>query len=300
MDPGARQAGVVAAFTALAGVVLLVWVGTREPAPPAAHPPEYDANGGLLADPSAPFVPEIGQPGKDVVWVPTSSRLVDAMLDLAEVGPTDSLVDLGSGDGRTVIAAARRGARARGIEFNPDMVALARRNASLAGVADRATFEQADFFATDLSTATVITMFLLPRLNLQLRPRLLALAPGTRVVSNSFDMGDWIRDRDAAVTDAECRSWCTALLWIVPAKVAGRWDHPDGPLVLRQTYQRVTGELGGLALRDVTLSGARLAFTAGGRRYVATVAGDTMTAADGGAWIARRTAGGVLDRPETR
>jgi len=137
------------------------------------------------------FEPQVGQPGKDVVWVPTGQGLVDKMLDLAKATPQDYIIDLGSGDGRTVIAAAKRGARALGIEYNPDMVELSKQNAVKAGVTDRATFVKADLFETDFSQATVITMFLLPDINLKLRPKILALKPGTRVVSNTFDMGDW-------------------------------------------------------------------------------------------------------------
>src|SRR5712692_7545657 len=128
----------------------------------------------------AAFEPEVGQPGKDVVWVPTPQAVVDRMLDLARVTPKDYLIDLGSGDGRTVITAAKRGARALGIEFNPDMVALSRRNAAKAGVSDKASFVEADIFRSDLSPATVITLFLLTELNLKLRPTILTLKPGTR------------------------------------------------------------------------------------------------------------------------
>ena len=128
------------------------------------------------------FEPQSGQPGKDVIWVPTPQALVDKMLDLANVTPQDYVIDLGSGDGRTVVTAARRGARAHGIEFNPDMVALSQRNAAAQGVGDKATFVKADFFESDFSEATVITMFLLPSINVQLRPKILDLRPGTRIV----------------------------------------------------------------------------------------------------------------------
>src|SRR5437867_89941 len=138
-----------------------------------------------------PFTPEVGQAGKDVVWVPTSQELVDKMLDMAKVTPQDFVMDLGSGDGRTVITAAKRGARALGIEYNPDMVGLSQKNAQAAGVTGRVEFRKADLFETDLSQAQVITMFLLPSINLKLRPKLLDLKPGTRVVSNTFTMDDW-------------------------------------------------------------------------------------------------------------
>src|SRR3984893_1900439 len=168
--------------------------------------------------PTKPFEPQSGQPGKDVVWVPTPQALVDKMLDLANVTPQDYVIDLGSGDGRTVITAAKRGATAHGIEYNPDMVALSQRNAAAEGVSDKATFVKADLFESDFSKATVVTMFLLPTINLKLRPKILDLKPGTRIVSNAFDMEEWQADQ---TTDAEkgCTSWCTAYLWIVPAKV---------------------------------------------------------------------------------
>ena len=188
-----------------------------------------------------PFEPQVGQAGKDVVWVPTPQVLVDKMLDLAKVTPQDFVMDLGSGDGRTVITAAKRGARALGIEYNPDMVELSRRNAAEAGVSERAQFQQADIFQTDFSKATVVTMFLLPDLNLKLRPTILKMRPGTRVVSNSFTMDDWEPDQRETVEN--CSSWCTALFWIVPAQVDGAWKTPNGALTITQKYQTFTGTL---------------------------------------------------------
>src|SRR6266581_3803580 len=140
--------------------------------------------------PSAEYTPEVGQSGKDVVWVPSPQALVDKMLDIAKVTPKDYVIDLGSGDGRTVITAAKRGARTLGIEYNPDMVELSKRNAAKAGVTDKANFVKADLFESDFSQATVITMFLLPDINLRLRPKILDLKPGIRIVSNSFTMGE--------------------------------------------------------------------------------------------------------------
>ncbi len=223
------------------------------------------------------FQPEVGQPGKDVVWVPTPEELVQKMLDMAKLTPKDFLMDLGSGDGRTVIAAARRGARAMGIEYNPEMVELSRRNAGRAGVSSRATFENADLFQTDLSRASVITMFLLTDINLRLRPTLLALKPGTRVVSNTFRMGDWEPDQTA---ELHCGSYCTAYLWIVPARVDGGWKTAQGTLALKQTYQNFTGTLqnGGRSepiLRG-KLNGDRISFTAGGAEYRGTVKGKVI------------------------
>ena len=176
------------------------------------------------------YKPHVGQEGKDVIWVPTPQALVDKMLDMAKVTPKDYVIDLGSGDGRTVITAAKRGAKALGIEYNPDMVELSKRNAAKEGVSDRASFAKADLFESDFSDATVITMFLLPGINIRLRPKLLDLRPGTRIVSNSFTMGEWAADEEGTVKNG-CASYCTALLWIVPAKVEGTWELPQGELV---------------------------------------------------------------------
>src|SRR3954453_19789883 len=194
-----------------------------------------------VAAPAKPYEPQVGQGGKDVVWVPTPQALVDKMLDMAKLTPADFLMDLGSGDGRTVITAAKRGSRAVGIEYNPDMVELSKKNAAEANVADKASFMKADLFETDLSKAQVITMFLLPSINLKLRPKILNLKPGTRIVSNSFDMEEWKPDETAKVDG--CTNWCTAYLWIVPAKVDGTWKMPQGELTLKQTFQMVTGTL---------------------------------------------------------
>lgn len=231
-----------------------------------------------------PYVPQSGQEGKDVVWVPTPQVLVEKMLDLAKVTPQDFVMDLGSGDGRTVITAAKRGARALGVEFNPDMVELSKRNAAEAGVSDKATFVKGDLFEADLSKATVITMFLLPQINLKLRPKILDLKPGTRIVSNSFTMDDWEADQTEQVTE-NCTSWCTALLWIVPAKVGGTWSTPQGDLVLTQSFQMVTGTLAGKPIGDGRLRGDQFTFTAGGTKHTATVSGNTMQA---GSWKATK------------
>ncbi|ARP95760.1 SAM-dependent methyltransferase [Bordetella genomosp. 13] len=236
------------------------------------------------------YQPEVGQAGKDVVWVPTSQALVEKMLDIAKVTPKDYLIDLGSGDGRTVITAAQRGLTAHGIEFNPDMVALARQAATKAGVADRATFTAGDLFEADLSRAQVITMFLLPSINEKLRPTLLDMKPGTRVVSNTFRMGDWQPDETATVTD-QCQNWCTALLWIVPAKVEGAWKLGNRDLKLSQQYQMLTGTLGQSPISDARLKGNEISFTADGVRYTGTVDGKRMTgkADKQGNWTASRS-----------
>jgi methyltransferase family protein len=227
------------------------------------------------AQQTKPFEPQVGQAGKDVVWVPTPQSLVDKMLDIAKVTPQDYLMDLGSGDGRTVITAAKRGVTAAGIEYNPDMVDLSKRNATKEGVTAKASFTKADLFETDFSKATVITMFLLPDINMKLRPKILDLKPGTRIVSNTFTMEDWKADETASVTDG-CTSWCTALLWIVPAKVAGTWKLPQGELKLTQTFQELSGTLGSTAITG-KMHGEEITFTAGGAQYTGRVAGNVMT-----------------------
>ena len=243
----------------------------------------------LAQDTKKPFEPEYGQQGKDVVWVPTAQALVDRMLDMGKVTPKDFLMDLGSGDGRTVITAAKRGVRAQGVEFNPDMVALSRRNAQAAGVSDKATFVQGDIFKTDFSKATVITLFLLPDLNVRLRPQLLNMAPGTRVVSNSFDMGDWTPDQEVSAT-TECSSYCRAMLWIIPAKVAGTWQTPQGDLALSQTYQMLTGSLKSAPIANGKMRGDEISFTVGSNTYRGRVTGNRIegTTSDGGKWQATR------------
>lgn len=236
-----------------------------------------------------PFEPSVGQPGKDVVWVPTPQALVEKMLDLAQVTPQDYLIDLGSGDGRTVITAAKRGLKAQGVEYNPDMVDLSKRNATAAGVADKATFVKADLFETDFSKAQVVTMFLLPSINLRLRPTILNMKPGTRIVSNSFDMGDWPADQTETLQNCN-NSFCTAMLWIVPAKVAGNWQVGSNTLTLDQSFQTVTGRLGTTVLSDGKLNGTEIAFTAGGQKYTGKVDGNSMsgTIAGGGNWTATK------------
>jgi hypothetical protein len=229
-----------------------------------------------------------------VVWVPTPQALVDRMLDMAGVTTADRLIDLGSGDGRTVITAAKRGLSALGIEYNPDMVALSRRNAQAEGVADRAQFVQGDIFESDFSKATVITLFLLPNLNLRLRPILLDMAPGTRVVSNSFDMGDWQSD-ESIDAGGSCVSWCRAFKWVIPAKVAGSWKLGSDTLTLEQTFQMLSGTLNrdgkSLPISDARMNGSAISFTAGGRKYTGQVAGNTMSGTvDGSAWSSTRVA----------
>jgi precorrin-6B methylase 2 len=245
------------------------------------------------------YKPEVGQPGKDVVWVPTSQTLVDKMLDMAKLTPQDFHMDLGSGDGRTVITAAKRGARSMGIEYNPDMVELSKRNAAAAGVGDRAQFVKADIFETDFSKATVITLFLLPDLNLKLRPTILNMKPGTRIVSNSFTMGEW-QDDETATVDAKdgCSYWCIAHFWIVPAKVEGTWKTSRGEMTLGQQFQMVSGTIrgdkGAPAAINGRLRGDEIRFTAGPASYTGKVNGDSIegTVTAGGQsskWTATRS-----------
>ena len=226
------------------------------------------------------YVPQVGQQGKDVVWVPTPQELVDKMLEIAKVTPSDFLIDLGSGDGRTVISAAKLGAKAMGIEYNPDMVSLSVDNAKKAGVGDKVEFIKADLFDTDLSKATVITMFLLPEINLKLRPKLLDLKPGTRIVSNTFTMGEWEADYEVT-TEENWNSWNTAYLWIIPAKTGGKWKLGNGELDLTQEFQFVRGTLssGGktLAVKDGRLHGDEITFTVNEEKYTGKVNGETMS-----------------------
>jgi SAM-dependent methyltransferase len=211
------------------------------------------------------YQPHSGQEGKDVIWVPTPQALVERMLDMAKITPKDIHYDLGSGDGRTVITAAKRGVQSYGVEFNPDMVALSQRLATKEGVSGKATFIHGDIFQTDFSKATVLTLYLLPSLNVKLRPTILKMKPGTRVVSHAFTMEDWQADQTDTVDGR------TAYLWIVPAQVEGTWKWSvsgSGPrdyeLMLRQQYQKVEGvvrlddKMG--QLRDVKLDGDRISF----------------------------------------
>jgi hypothetical protein len=204
------------------------------------------------------YVPQRGQMGKDVMWLPTSDDLVLKMLDAAKVGPQDELVDLGAGDGKIPIAAARHfGAQAWGIEYNKDLAALAQRNAQRAGVAERVRIVHGDIFKEDFSKATVVTMYLLEELNAQLRPTILAMKPGTRVLSNTFSMGDWEPDQVIRVTNG------TGYFWTVPANVAGLWtlsgldEKGNATLKLDQIFQRIAGTLT-LQGKTQNLLGARM------------------------------------------
>lgn len=251
------------------------------------------------------FVPEEGIEGKDVIWWPTPPTLVKAMVDKANVGPNDIVVDLGSGDGRIVIEAAKRGAHATGIEFNPDLVKLSEYRADTAGVAQKAKFLNMDLFEYDLSRATVITMYLLSDLNLKLRPKLLQLKPGTRIVSNTFDLGDWEADENITVTtpytndDGSFRHNFTnrGYYWVVPAKADGIWDFRDGKLNLTQKYQVLQGAYltnhKTILIEGGRLSGNEVSFEIDGIQYKGTVENNRMigTYTDGNtdkAWEAKK------------
>jgi hypothetical protein len=230
------------------------------------------------------FEPQVGQSGKDVIWVPSPDDVVDRMLTMAQVTANDFVIDLGSGDGKIAIAAAKKyGARALGIEYNPDMVKLSQDNARAAGVAEKASFRRADIFATDFSQATVVTMYLLPALNMKLRPQLLSMRPGTRVASHSFSMEDWEADEISSLDGRR------AYFWVVPANVMGGWVLEAGgqkaDINIEQTFQKIQGTvaLGPIhaGLRDARLRGAGIAFsyvdTAGVRRdFSGTVSSGKM------------------------
>lgn len=224
------------------------------------------------------YKPEPMQEGKDVVWLPSPAPTVETMLDMARLKPDDLVIDLGSGDGITVIAAARRGVQALGIEYDADLVEYAKRNAERAGVANRARFVRGDFFETDFSQATVLTLFIQKHLNLQLRPTILKMRPGTRVLSNFFDMGEWKPD-ETAVVRGDCVGYCVAHLWIVPADVSGIWKTPAGKLKLEQTFQTISGTLeNGNVTSSVQgkLIGERIYLTAGRLHVAGTTAGNAI------------------------
>jgi SAM-dependent methyltransferase len=228
------------------------------------------------------FQPQVGQAGKDVVWVPTPYVLVEKMLDMAKVGPQDVVMDLGSGDGRNIIAAAKRGARAIGVEYNPNMVELSRKTAAKEGVSDKATFIEGDMFEADISKATVLALFLLPDNLRRLTPKFLDLKPGTRIVVNTFGIEGWAPD-ESDTSGGDCGSWCQSLLWIVPAKVAGVWRLPKGELALSQSFQVIAGTLtvGGTSTPIVNgkLRGEQISFSAGGNEYSGRVNGDSISGA---------------------
>lgn len=233
------------------------------------------------------FVPEQGIEGKDVIWWPTPHTLINAMLDKAEVGQGDFVVDLGSGDGRIVIEAAKRGATAIGIEYNPDLVRLSEHRAKIEGVADKASFLNMDLFEYDLSKATVVTMYLLSDLNMKLRPSLLKLKPGTRIVSNTFDLDDWEADDTILITteykypDGTFRNNITnrGYYWVVPACVDSSWKMEEGVLRLFQKFQMIEGTLTnatGTLKVEGKLKGNSINFTANDIEYQGYIENDVL------------------------
>ena len=228
-----------------------------------------------------PFEPQSGQAGKDVVWVPSPPAMVSRMLEMAAVTPGDFVMDLGSGDGRNIIAAAKLGARGLGVEFNPDMVTLSRKLATEAGVADKAQFVEGDMYAADLSKATVLALFLLPVNLNRLAPKFLEMTPGSRIVGNTFGIDGWTPDEQVTLApETDCSSWCEALLWIVPAKAAGTWKMANGTLMLTQDYQMIKGSvsLDGAThvIANTALRGADISFIAGGYTYTGKVSGNEI------------------------
>ena len=228
--------------------------------------------------PPKPFEPTVGMAGKDVVWVPSTPEVVEKMLDVAKVTPQDFVMDLGSGDGRMIIAAAKRGARGVGVEYNPDMVALSRQRAKEAGVDGKAMFEQGDMYEADISKASVMALFLLTANLDKMKDKFLALKPGSRIVLNTFRITGWEPDETVTVENG-CTSWCTVLLHIVPARVSGAWQLGQGQLRLSQDFQNVSGELtSGGTTSSVTgaLKGEEIKLTIGGVDYSGRVTGDRI------------------------
>ena len=230
-----------------------------------------------------PYEPVVGQEGKDAVWVPTSQAMVEKMLDHAKVTAQDFVMDLGSGDGRTIIAAAKRGARGRGVEYNPDLVEYSKRQAVAQGVGDKAEFVQGDMYAADISKATVLALFLLPSNLEKLVPKFLDLPAGTRIVANTFWVPDWTPD-DTVTLEQGCENWCTSHLFIVPARVAGKWRVPDGVLTLTQRYQMFEGTYtpndgGAPAEVKGRLRGDIITATLGQNEYTGTITGNRIEGA---------------------
>lgn len=239
-----------------------------------------EAESDLRPDEAQEYTPAPGQRGKTVEWVPASPVVIARMFDAAKVTPEDYVIDLGSGDGRMVISAARLGARAMGIEYNPKMVELSMKNAAREGVSDRATFIQGDLFEADLSGATVLSLFLREDINMALRPRILNMRPGARVVSNIFHMREWKADEVMEVEDENYyfRNH-TIYFWVVPARVGGAWKLPDGELMLEQSFQMISGSLrsGGVtAPVSGRMTGDLISFSADGIQYTGRVTGSLM------------------------
>ncbi len=232
-------------------------------------------------EPQQPFEPKSGQAGKDVVWVPSPPAMVNRMLEMAKVTPSDFVMDLGSGDGRNIIAAAKLGARGVGVEYNPDMVALSRKLAADAGVSDKAQFVEGDMYAADISKASVLALFLLPVNLNRLAPKFLDMTPGSRIVGNTFGIDGWEPDERVTLEpESDCSSWCEVLLWIVPAKAAGTWRMANGSLTLTQSYQMVQGSITvdgqTHSISNRALSGDEITFIAGGFTYQGKIKGNEI------------------------
>lgn len=241
------------------------------------------------------YKPTPGQKGKDVVWIPSPEAMVEKMLDMAHVTAQDFVIDLGSGDGRNVIAAAKRGARALGVEYNPELVAYSRRAAAAAGVADNAAFVQGDMYQADISQASALILFLIPSNLTKLAPKFVALKPGTRIVSNTYEIGGGWEPDD---TDhlQPCLTWCVAYLYIVPANVEGTWRLPEGEITLEQSFQKLSGthQLEGISvpIENGVLRGNEIRFTINAVEYSGRVNGDSMEGVAKGrlthTWTAKR------------
>ena len=236
--------------------------------------------GAAPAQTAQDYQPRMGQKGKDVVWIPSPEDMVEKMLDMAKVTPADFVIDLGSGDGRNVIAAARRGAQALGVEYNPDLVELSKRNAAYAGVADRASFIQGDMYKADISKASALILFLIPDNLAKLAPRFLELKPGTRIVSNTYEIGGGWEADETDRTDL-CAAWCVAHMYIVPAKVAGTWRMPHGHLTVHQSFQQIYGtyDIDGISItiEDGWLRGNDVRFTVNAVEYTGRVEGNAIS-----------------------
>lgn len=239
------------------------------------------------------YEPRMGQKGKDVVWIPSPDDMVEKMLDMAKVTSADFVIDLGSGDGRNVIAAAKRGAKALGVEYNAELVELSRRNAAKAGVPNRASFVRADMYKADISQVSVLILFLIPDNLAKLAPKFLDLEPGTRIVSNTYEIGGgW--EADETDRTEICAAWCVAHLYIVPAKVTGTWRMPHGQLTIGQAFQQIYGtyDIDGIRMpiEEGWLSGNDVRFTVNKVEYTGRVDGDTITGTAKGRTTSRWTA----------
>lgn len=237
-------------------------------------------NGSLAQEGKKPFEAVPGMPGKDSVWVPTPFITLEKMYDLAKLTPKDFVMDLGSGDGRAIIVAAKRGTPGLGIEWNQDLIDLSNKLAAEAGVSKLAKFERGDMFAADLSKASVLGLFMLPDQLKKLTPKFLAMRPGSRITVNGFGIPGWTIDVTEKAA-GDCGTWCTAHLYIVPAPVEGTWRLGDGELALSQSFQMLTGTLtaGGKSepLASGRLNGNEITFTVGDTTYRGQVNGTAMS-----------------------